>query len=86
MDLSREPDLRELHRVMNDPVKPKWAREAAHRSFQIIQRQMNDRALTHLRHCLIRAVRANDHKWITRYEKQIEEYSWRMGYVKPTTE
>lgn len=86
MDMSRESDLRELHRVMNDPDKPLYARNAAHRSYQNIQKQMNDRKLTDLRIALIKAVRNDDHDIIQKYEKQIEEYSWRMGYAKPATE
>lgn len=86
MGTSRDDDLRELHRIMNDPDKPKHVRRTAHRSFENILKQSKDKKLEDLRWKLIQATRANDKKWIESYERQIEEYSWRMGYAKPVTE
>lgn len=80
MDGSRDRDLYLLKERMNNAELPLFKRRAAWRKFEDIRRQVKDRKLAELRHCLIRAHIANDEEWITKYEGQIKQHSYRMGY------
>ena len=80
MDNTREGDLKKLHGVFSDPLLPMGQRQRAHKSFQKIQAQMNDRILNDLRHRLARADVAGDADAVERITLQIEEYSRKKGY------
>lgn len=74
MDNSRDHDLADLNRRMNDPTKPMWVRQKAWRTFNKILSQVSDRTLVELRHRLIRANIANDVDAAERIELQIKDY------------
>lgn len=80
MDSSRDADLSALHNRFSDTSLPMWKRTQAYRTFQNIQRQLNDKGLAELRHRLIRAHRADDLHEAEKIEQQLKEYSYRHGY------
>ena len=80
MDTSRIDDLNRLKRMFTDYTKPEQIRRNAHRSFENIKRQIKDRKLVEMRHRLVKAIRANDTKYINKFEQQIDEYTKRLGY------
>lgn len=81
MDTSRLDDMKRLHRMFTDPNKPESIRRNAHRSFENIKKQLADKKLAEMRHRLILAIRANDTKYIEKFEQQIDEYTKRRGYA-----
>lgn len=80
MDASRDADFSNLHRIFNDPMQPQWKRRQAFQGYQKLQEQVKDRKLSGLRLRLIKALRADDTKAVSKIERQINEYSWRMGW------
>lgn len=83
MDTSRDVDLHRLKSMFNDHTKPSFIRQNAYKSFGNIRRQIKDRKLATLRLRLIRATRAEDAEAAPRLEQLIQDYSRKMGYVKP---
>lgn len=81
MDGTREGTLRKLHQDFNNPLLSMSTRQKAHRAFNNILRQVNDRTLTELRRRLHRAQIADDEDAVERITMQIDEYSKRAGYT-----
>lgn len=75
MDNSRDHDLAELSKRMNDPTKPMWVRKSAWRTFNKILSQVSDKKLVELRHRLIRANIASDVAAVAKIELQIKDYT-----------
>lgn len=80
MDGSRAKDLDMFRERMEDVTLPMSKRRQAANHFFLIRAQIKDRKLAELRHRLIKATRANDLEYIEKFEGQIKQHSYRMGY------
>lgn len=82
----RRGDLEHAQAVIDNPDKPLWARQWAHRAMQTIIKQLKDRKLRELRGCMIRAAIAGDDLAQWKYACQIKEYLREPIPQKPTNE
>jgi len=80
MDNSRVKDLERFQKVIDNPAKHPFVKQAAHRAIKNIVKQMHDHRLTSMRHRLIKAAIANDELEQWKISNQIKEYAHEQKY------